>query len=186
MVHLLEMGDLMGGEIVEHEGGARISRQEKASAPGRGAGAPAARSVLDGDGGIASPREPRNGARRRPSGRAAPASQEVGEAAGQMRDIATDAGSVGGLPGSTFTVPRLCGDMHDAMRNAAQRDHGAIGEADIVRQPAQPRCDPGRMLFREGPRRREAAARRHRQDDVALGGADPQACSGARSRPGAR
>ena len=82
--------------------------------------------------------------------------------------------SVGGSPRLDLHRASALRDMHDAMRNAAQRDHGALGEPDVVCQPAEPGCDPGRMLLGEGPRRREAAAQWHRQDNVALGRADPQ------------
>jgi hypothetical protein len=62
----------------------------------------------------------------------------------------------------------------DAVRRAAQRHHGARGERRGLRQPAQPRRDPGAVLLRESLGVGDAAAQRHGENNVAARRLDAQ------------
>ena len=57
--------------------------------------------------------------------------------------------------------------MHDAVLDAAQRQHRAVGERSRLRQTAQPRRDPAAVLLRELLGLADAAAGRHGEDDLA-------------------
>ena len=72
------------------------------------------------------------------------------------------------------TVPRSPGPMHDAMLDAAQRQHRAVGEGRRLRQTAQPRRDPAAVLLRERLGLADAAARRHGEDHFAGRGMNAQ------------
>ena len=50
------------------------------------------------------------------------------------------------------TVPRAPLPMHDAMRLAAERHDDVMRKRGRLRQPLQPRRDPGAVLLRERPR----------------------------------
>ena len=64
--------------------------------------------------------------------------------------------------------------MHDAVIDAAQRNHRAVREWRRLRQPAEPRRDPAAVLLGEFARLLQAAARRHGEHDFAGGGMDAQ------------
>src|SRR4051794_4194097 len=64
--------------------------------------------------------------------------------------------------------------MHDAMRNAAQRHHCAGMKRCRLRQTAKTRGDPAAMQLRKVPGFGERAARRHRQDRLAIGRVNAQ------------
>ena len=64
--------------------------------------------------------------------------------------------------------------MHDTVIDAAQRNHGAVGEGRRRRQPVEPRRDPAAMLLGEFARLPQAAARRHGEHDFTRDGMDAQ------------
>ena len=77
-------------------------------------------------------------------------------------------------PSSIQTVPRCSAPVHDAVIDAAQRDHGAMRERRRYGQPAEPRRDPAAMFLGEFARLLQAAARRHGEHDFARDGMDAQ------------
>ena len=64
--------------------------------------------------------------------------------------------------------------MHDAVVDAAQRQHRAMGKGRSVGQPLQPRRDPGAVFLRECTRLLQTAARRHGEHHLARDGMDAQ------------
>ena len=64
--------------------------------------------------------------------------------------------------------------MLDPVADATQRQERAVRKRHGVRQPPQPRRDPGAVLLRKFSRLPHAAARRHRKHDLAAGGMDAQ------------
>ncbi len=69
--------------------------------------------------------------------------------------------------------------MHDAMRLPTQGNDRAMGEGFSLRQMIETRCDPAAVLLREILRFLQAAARRHRQHDLAGRGLECAAYTGA-------
>ena len=156
-------------------GGARISRQEKLSAP-------------------AEEQEPqrlavsRSAMRRgatpsRLAWRATAASRSL--RASRLRKSATRRAMNGFSPATQISGPRgarlgpddaaLARTMDDRVVDAAQRRHRRLDEGDRLRQPRQPRADPGGVAFGEFARRAQRAVLRHRQQHVAGRGAHPAA-----------
>ena len=62
----------------------------------------------------------------------------------------------------------LAGAVHDPVRNAAQRNHGARKKWRCLRQPAETRGDPGAMAVRELLGIGKRAARRHGENGFAI------------------
>src|SRR4051812_5201874 len=62
----------------------------------------------------------------------------------------------------------LAGAVHDPVRNAAQRHHGARKKRRRLRQPAETRGDPGAMAMRKLLGIGERAARRHGENSFAV------------------
>ena len=175
VVHLDQMRHLVDGEIVQHE---RRREDEppgiRQHAGGR-ARAPAARLVahrdaLDGDAELLG-----GAAARRFEIAQRLAAEEIADAAVDVRRLAGDAEQRlavrAGLRPHRAAHAR---PVHDAMLDAAQRQHRAVGERRRLRQAAQPRRDPAAVLLRELLGLADAAARRHGEDDLAGRGVDAQ------------
>jgi hypothetical protein len=68
----------------------------------------------------------------------------------------------------------LAGPMHNPVRDATQRHHGAGLEGCGLRQAAETGCDPAAVELRELLGLPERAPRRHGQDGLAIGGMNAQ------------
>src|SRR4051812_34797858 len=169
VVHLNEMGDLVGGEIVEHVRRREDQAPGERQRAGRGAGAPttgliADREPLDLDaelGGI--------GFRRTLKVAASLALEEVADATVRMLDAAGDAENA--LPAVAHFRPHRtarAGAMNDAMGRAAKWYHCARLERRGLRQTAETCRDPRAVALREVFCFGERAARRHGEDGFAI------------------
>src|SRR3954454_21138737 len=169
VVHLNEMGDLVGGEIVENVRRREDQAPGERKGAGRGAGAPttgliADREPLDLDaelGGI--------GFRRTLKVAASLALEEVADATVRMLDAAGDAENA--LPAVAHFRPHRtarAGTMNDPMRDAAKRYHCARLERRGLRQTTETCRDPCAVALREVFCFGERAARRHGEDGFAI------------------
>ena len=151
-----------------------MSRQEKLSAPVRGAGAPAA-------GGVA--QATRRGLTASAAAwRATAASRS--RRASRLRKSATRRGTCGASPATQRSGPRRSPPSRrrrarpaDARCDGRRRAAAAISpgaKAIGLRQPRESYADPGRVTLGELPRGLQRTARRHGQQHVARGRAHAQ------------
>lgn len=169
VVHLDEMSDFVGGEIVEHEGRCEDQAPGERQRAGRGAGAPAAGLIADRE-----PLDPdtefgRIGFRRALKIAARLALEEVADAAVDMFEPTGDAEDA--FTAISHLGPHRAaraGAMNDAMRRAAERYHRARLERRGLRQATETRGDPRTVTLREVLRFGERAPRRHGEDGFAV------------------
>jgi hypothetical protein len=101
--------------------------------------------------------------------------EEVADAAIQMGRLAGDAhDALAAIVGLGPDRAAHAAAMHDAMRDAAQRNLDAMHEGRRFRQALEPRRDPSAVLLREVSGFPHDAARRHGEHDLARGGIDAQ------------
>ena len=161
------MRHFVSGEIGEH----RTRRQneppgERQHAGGR-TGTPTARLIAHRD-------PPDADAERRGEYPAGDVEIALGLAAQEIADTTIDVPRVAGDAKQPLAArvdfrpyrAAHAGPVHDAVRFAAQRHHGAIGEGHGFRQPAEPRRDPTAVLLGEFARVLERAARRDGEDHL--------------------
>ena len=151
VVHLDEMRDLVRREIVEHEGRRedqppRIgqARRWSSTSPSGSTGSRIDTRL------IATPSA--SAARRLAASRSRfdLALEKIGDPARDMRRVAGDAEqALARSPALDPDRAALPAPVHDAVIDAAQRDHGAVRERRRLRQPAEPRRDPAAVLLRE-------------------------------------
>ena len=94
--------------------------------------------------------------------------QKIANPPVDMRRVAGDAKpALAVVRGLDPDRPALTLAMHDPVRLAAQRNDAAVLERFCRRQVMQPRRDPAAVLLGEFPGFLQAAARRHRENDLA-------------------
>ena len=168
MVHFDEMGDLMGGQIVEHIARGQNQPPRKRQHTGRRARPPAARLVANRDAAKADAEFP---------GKMPDGDLEValGLALEIIGDAARDVFGLAGDAQQAFAAAVALGPyraaraaaVHDRMGDAPQRQFRAVREWRGLRQPAEAGGDPGAMLLGKFARLTQAAARRHGEHRLA-------------------
>src|ERR1700737_1416713 len=165
VVHLDEMRDFVGREIVQHIGRRQNETPRERQRARSCARAPAARLIADRDPLHLLAQRLRIMLRSLLKITTSFAFQEVMDPAVDMFGSAGDADDA--LAALSDLSPHHAPHaraMYDTMRNAAQRYYSARLKRRGLRQPTETRCDPGTMTLRKVLGVRQRAAGRHGQD----------------------